>query len=210
VQPVHDREVLPEKHTAHVGGVEHREIDHRDHDTTQQKLAQDQGQFKNQRQVEATSTSQNIAPTVAGEHVHHHIHETIQPVIHKETVQPNVVHTTKPIHEVHHNKAIHHSATTLPAMTMDQFKDKGGSLQGGEQRKDQFEGAPRNSDGSATGFDQVRTHHQHHHSGHGVSGSDSAGGLTGSSTSGGLTDHNQHHHADRGQMGQGNITGSST
>ncbi|EFQ89292.1 hypothetical protein CFE70_003971 [Pyrenophora teres f. teres 0-1] len=35
VQPVLDREVLPEKHTAKLGAVQHREFDHRD-----QRIAQ--------------------------------------------------------------------------------------------------------------------------------------------------------------------------
>lgn len=163
VQPVHDREVLPETHTAKLGGVQHREFDHRDHDSVKRNLAQEQAQFKDQRQVEGTTHSQSVAPTVGGEHVHHHIHETIQPVVHKETVQPNVVHTTVPIHEVHHNKATHHESTALPAMTMDEFKNKGGVLSGREERYDEFEGVPKNiggaTGGTAGGFGAVRDTH---------------------------------------------------
>lgn len=89
-----------------------------------------------------------------------HIHETIQPVVHKETIQPNVVHTTVPIHEVHHNKATHHESTALPAMTMDEFKNKGGSLHGREERYDEFEGVPKNiGGGTAGGFGAVRDVH---------------------------------------------------
>lgn len=149
VQPIHDREVLPEQHTAKLGGVQHREFDHRDHDTTKRTLENDQAQFKDERRIDPTTTSQSVAPAVGGEHQHHHIHETIQPVVHKETVQPNVIHTTVPIHEVHHNKATHHETTALPAMTMDQFKNKGGSLTGREERYDEFEGVPKNIGGSS-------------------------------------------------------------
>jgi len=157
VQPVHDREVLPETHTAKLGGVQHREFDHRDHESVKQNLAAEQAQFKDQRHVEGTTHSQSVAPTVGGEHVHHHIHETIQPVVHKETIQPNVVHTTVPIHEVHHNKATHHNSTTLPAMTMSEFKNNGGSLSGREERYDEFEGVPKNvGGGTAGGFGAVR------------------------------------------------------
>lgn len=151
VQPVHDREVLPETHTAKLGGVQHREFDHRDHDTTKQHLAQEQAQFKDERRVDSTTRSQNVAPAVGGEHVHHHIHETIQPIVQKEVIQPNVVHTTVPIHEVHHHKATHHDTTALPAMTMDQFKAKDGVLTGREERYDEFEGVPKGIGGSTAG-----------------------------------------------------------
>ncbi|KAF2125608.1 hypothetical protein P153DRAFT_90328 [Dothidotthia symphoricarpi CBS 119687] len=150
VQPVHDREILPETHTAKLGGVQHREFDHRDHDTTKHHLAQEQAQFRDEKRVDATTKSQSVAPTVGG-HVHHHIHETIQPVIHKESIQPNVVHTTVPIHEVHHQKATHHDTTALPAMSMDEFKAKDGVLTGREERYDEFEGVPKGIGGSTAG-----------------------------------------------------------
>ena len=174
IQPVKDREVLPEKHEAKIGAVQHREFDHRDHDATKRNLIAEQAQFKGERRVEATSHSQSVAPVVGGEHVHHHIHETIQPVVHKETIQPSVVHTTVPIHEVHHNKATHHETTALPAMTMDQFKAKGGSLTGREERYDEFEGVPKNIGsstiggiGAASGLSHKEGHHSKEHARHG-------------------------------------------
>ncbi|RAR07098.1 hypothetical protein DDE82_003040 [Stemphylium lycopersici] len=148
VQPVQDRDVLPEAHTAKLGAVQHREFDHRDADATKRALVDDQARFADERRIDDTTHSQSVAPTVGGEHVHHHIHETIQPVVQKETIQPNVVHTTVPIHEVHHNKATHHDTTALPAMTMEQFKAKGGSLTGREERYDEFEGVPKNIGGA--------------------------------------------------------------
>jgi len=167
VQPVQDREVLPEQHTAKLGAVQHREFDHRDHDTTKRNLIDEQARFKDERRVDTTTHSQSAAAAIGGEHVHHHIHETIQPVVQKETIQPNVVHTTVPIHEVHHNKATHHSTTALPAMTMDEFKHKGGALTGREERYDAFEGVPKNiGAGTAGGFGAIREgegHRDHHH-----------------------------------------------
>lgn len=167
VQPVQDREVLPEQHTAKLGAVQHREFDHRDHDATKKNLVQEQAQFKDERTVEGTTQSQSVAPTLGGEHVHHHIHETIQPVVQKEVIQPNVVHTTVPIHEVHHNAATHHGTTALPAMTMGEFKAKGGALTGREERYDEFEGVPKNlGSGTAGGFGAVRDTHDHSGSEH--------------------------------------------
>ncbi|KAH7080243.1 hypothetical protein BKA63DRAFT_550885 [Paraphoma chrysanthemicola] len=200
VQPVQDREVLPETHTAKLGGVQHREFDHRDHDSTKRNLVQEQAQFRDERRVEGTTQSQSVAPTIGGEHVHHHIHETIQPVVKKEVIQPNVVHTTVPIHEVHHNAATHHASTALPTMTMDEFKHKGGVLSGREERYDEFQGVPKNiGGGSSGGFGHVRDghhegapiggeHHKHgdyndvpNHHNSGLAGSGTtASGLTGS------------------------------
>jgi hypothetical protein len=167
IQPVQDREVLPEQHTAKLGAVQHREFDHRDHDSTKRNLVEEQARFKDERKIDATTHSQSAAAAIGGEHVHHHIHETIQPVVQKETIQPNVIHTTVPIHEVHHNKATHHNTTALPAMTMSEFTSKGGSLEGREERYDAFEGVPKNiGAGTAGGFGAIREgegHRDHHH-----------------------------------------------
>jgi hypothetical protein len=126
-----------------------------------------------------------------------HIHETIQPVVQKETIQPNVVHTTVPIHEVHHNKATHHDTTALPAMTMEQFKAKGGALSGREERYDEFEGVPKNIGGAAGGFGvskgltQKTGSHSHEHARHGD------------------YDGAANHHSDQG-LRQGGLTHNST
>ncbi|KAF2018734.1 hypothetical protein BU24DRAFT_488810 [Aaosphaeria arxii CBS 175.79] len=170
VQPVQDREVLPEKHTDNLGAVTHREFDHRDHEGTKRFLAKDQGGFRNKSITEKTTHSQSAAPTMAGEHIHHHIHETIQPIVQKETVQPHVVHTTVPIHETHHNAAKHHETSHLPPVSMAEFKEKGGILGGREERYDGFEGEPRNIGGAVAaglkGHRRDDSHHEHHE--HGV------------------------------------------
>jgi hypothetical protein len=70
------------------------------------------------------------------------VHETVQPVVHKETIAPSVVHTTVPIHETHHNEARHHETTTLPTMTMDEFKKHGSSLGGKEENHAKYDGCP--------------------------------------------------------------------
>ncbi|KAF2753015.1 hypothetical protein EJ05DRAFT_230252 [Pseudovirgaria hyperparasitica] len=142
VQPVHDREVLPEKHEHQVAGVKHTTHHHGDHDAVKQKHAAEEAQFKNTREVGATQETHSVKPTVGGEHVHHHVHENIQPVIQKETVQPHVVHTTVPVHETHHHEPKHHAASALPAVSMDQFKSQGGALNGRGEKSDAFSGQP--------------------------------------------------------------------
>jgi hypothetical protein len=180
VQPVHDREVLPEKHTHNLAGVEHRKFDHSNKEEDTQRLQREGAQFKDQRTVVDTKHSQSMAPVVGGEHVHHHVHETIQPVVHKQTIQPNVVHTTVPIHEIHNNAAQHHGASALPALSMEEFKKQGGALSGRGERNDGFEGEPR-SIGNAMGSGHSDYHHHNagEQSGLGSSGVGSTTGHNG-------------------------------
>ncbi|KAJ1326057.1 hypothetical protein MN608_09260 [Microdochium nivale] len=154
VQPVKDKQILPEDHRHQVAGVEHREIDERDHSRTKQAVAAEAAKFKDERVVQPTVHTQSAAPTIQGEHHHHHIHETVQPVIQRETIQPTVVHTTIPIHETHHKKAEHHGTTALPAISMDEFKSKGGAF--GHETKPhehhyRYEGEPTEGGKIATG-----------------------------------------------------------
>eukprot|EP00388_Colpodella_angusta_P048235 GDKK01075536.1.p1 GENE.GDKK01075536.1~~GDKK01075536.1.p1 ORF type:complete len:264 (+),score=61.17 GDKK01075536.1:79-870(+) len=176
VQPIQDKEVLPEMHTHQMAGVEHRNINHGDDSKVKERLAAEQAQFKNARTVGDVQHTASANPTIAGEHVHHHVHENIQPVIQKETIQPSVVHTTIPVHEVHQNEAKHHTATQLPAVSMDEFKRQGGSISGREERTDAFSGEPR-----ATG---------------GVLGGHGAAGTTSLTDRDGKNGHGSHDHHD--------------
>lgn len=143
VQPITHKEVLPEQHSHQMMGVEHREHHHGNPDHVNQRLEAERAQFKNTRNVGDVQRTAVESPTVVGEHVHHHVHESIQPIIQKETIQPSVIHTTIPVHEVHHNEAKHHAISSLPAVTMDEFKTKGGVLTGRDERSDAFAGEPR-------------------------------------------------------------------
>lgn len=185
VQPIKDREVLPEQHSHQMAAVEEREIQHGDASAIKARLEQERMQFQNTRTEGGTKESHSVAPVIAGEHVHHHVHETIQPVVNKETIQPSVVHTTVPIHEVHQNEAKHHAASALPAVSMADFKKQGGSLTGREERYDGFEGEPRAVGGALGGGSTTGTSTGHHTGHHGTSGIDSTSGTTGSSTTGG-------------------------
>ncbi|KAK0629543.1 hypothetical protein B0T17DRAFT_525741 [Bombardia bombarda] len=129
VQPVFGKEVLPEKHKHNVAAVENREFDNRNKDETSRFLASESGKLRDERHVTDTTHTTSRAPVVQGEHVHHHIHETVQPVLHKETIQPEVVHTTVPIHE-------------------------GGVLGGGKERFDAFEGCAKGTHREGCGHAQ--------------------------------------------------------
>ncbi|KAI1329071.1 hypothetical protein F5Y16DRAFT_397785 [Xylariaceae sp. FL0255] len=147
VQPIKDREVLPEQHTHKMGEVEHRTFDKRDLRDTKDRLSKESGKFKDERTVQGTQYSQSHAPVEGSEHIHHHIHEQIQPVIHKETVQPNIIHSTKPIHEVHHEPAQLHGTTALPAVSMSDYKKSGGALGGKTEDSSRVKGQPKDLGG---------------------------------------------------------------
>lgn len=151
VQPVKDKEILPEQHTHNQAAVETRQFNHGDDSHIRQRLENEKQQFRSTREVGDVHTSQSQGRDVVGEHIHHHVHENIQPVIQKETVQPSVVHTTIPVHEIHHNEAKHHTASALPAMSIDEFKRNGGTLSGREERRDQFAGEPKSVGGTLGG-----------------------------------------------------------
>ena len=83
VQPVIDQAQLPEQHHHNIIPVEHRSFEHDNADQVRQRLEAERAQFRDtQERVEGERTS-SIAPVVAGEHIHHHVHETIQPVVNK-------------------------------------------------------------------------------------------------------------------------------
>lgn len=83
VQPVADREILPEQHQHKMVGVEHRQFEHGNQKEVEMRLAQEAQQFRDERIVTEAERTRTAAPTVAGEHVHHHVHEVIQPVVQK-------------------------------------------------------------------------------------------------------------------------------
>jgi len=165
VQPIQDREVLPEQHSHNLGAVEHRQFEHGNKRDDEARLEQEAARFKDKQTIAPTRQTESVEPIVSGEHVHHHVHETIQPVVHKETIQPSVVHTTVPIHEVHHNAAQHHNTSALPAVSMEEYQRQGGVLGGREERYDGFEGEPRNIGGALSGKGH-HSHHSHHDSHH--------------------------------------------
>jgi len=149
VQPIQDQVVLEEKHHHNIIPIEHKQHHHGKTAEVEQTLLS-QGKFRDEREVmpvESTSGS----TTVVGEHVHHHIHDIIQPVVERETIQPHVVHTTVPIHErIEHEPQIH-KGNVLPAMSMDEFTRAGHSLTGFRKAPEhiEYEGEPLKIDGSS-------------------------------------------------------------
>jgi hypothetical protein len=80
VQPLKDSEVLPEKQD-HTQETEHRSINHDDGGANAKAEADRAGFESTSEQKQFESKTQE--PTQGEEHVHHHLHETVQPVIEK-------------------------------------------------------------------------------------------------------------------------------
>ena len=78
VQPVKAAETLPEQHHHRMVPVEERQFDHGSNDDVKGRLAQESSKFRDESQRVEGSHMTSAAPAVAGEHVHHHVHETIQ------------------------------------------------------------------------------------------------------------------------------------
>ncbi|ENH67244.1 hypothetical protein QWA68_006888 [Fusarium oxysporum] len=133
IQPVKDKNVLPTKHVYKENEVE-EEIDHRNNEA-KMKAKEEAARIKNEKNVEDTTHSREYAPTKEHEHIHHHLHENIQPVIERETVQQKVIHTTNHIHEKEQLNDEYHEATVAPAISLDEFKN-GGAKTGTTVTKD--------------------------------------------------------------------------
>lgn len=148
VQPIHHREVLPEIHHHNVLPVEQRKFKHgKDHEVAA-RLREEEARYKDQKVISETTESQESIPIHTGEHIHHHVREIIQPIIHKETIEPHVIHTIIKIHEHHENAARFHETSSLPAISLADFKAQGGVLTGRDSRVDSFDGEPRSVGGA--------------------------------------------------------------
>ncbi|KAL6879442.1 hypothetical protein HDV57DRAFT_498921 [Trichoderma longibrachiatum] len=192
----------PEKHHERVLPTEHRSFDHGSKRDEQNFLERDAAKFKDVSVThDKTHETHTEAPVVAGERVHHHVHEHVQPVIHKETVAPEVIHTTVPVHETHKAAAVHHGTKVLPPKTLSEFTGGQGLPESRESRvKEQYEGCPtfdgKDLEGNRTGG--------HSHT-HGLEGNRTGGlgqtqqGLVGNKTEGlGQT----HMHEAHGGLGR--------
>ncbi len=78
VQPVKDREVLSEQHVHNMAPVETREHRHGDSAAVKAGLEEEAARFESTRVEGGTRVTQSVEPTIAGEHVHHHVHEYVK------------------------------------------------------------------------------------------------------------------------------------
>ena len=72
VQPIAHEEVLPEEHKHNVMPTEHREVVHENPEQVKAQTQAQLAQFQSSSTTQQTTQSVSAAPTVTGEHVHHH------------------------------------------------------------------------------------------------------------------------------------------
>ncbi|KAI0401706.1 hypothetical protein F4802DRAFT_419944 [Xylaria palmicola] len=124
VQPLKEREVMPEKHVQEQADVQHRHVNLDREGDVKAKHQGKQAQFKNISKEAGTHQQTVQEPTLTSEHSHHHLHETIQPVIEKETVVPSVTHKKIPIKETVQDQAIDEGVTINPPMSREEFESR--------------------------------------------------------------------------------------
>ncbi|CAK1358546.1 unnamed protein product [Cercospora beticola] len=143
VQPITTEEHREEQHHAVVQPVDEHNFEHDDPAETTKHLAAVDAEHRDTFESVVAERTTTELPTIEGQHIHHHVHERIQPVIQKQTFEYHVFHVVMPVREIHHNAAQHYSTSSLPTVTLDDFKRAGGQLNGREERYDAFEGEPR-------------------------------------------------------------------
>ena len=66
--------------------VEHRSHEHGSEADVKARLEREAAQFRDTTTEGSTRHTSSTAPVIGGEHVHHHVHENIQPVVQKGTL----------------------------------------------------------------------------------------------------------------------------
>jgi len=144
VQPVVDREVLPEEHVHRTLPTEYRERRAGNKAEVDNLLNKERQEFKDSRTVLPGDKRTEEGRIVAEESRHHHVHEIVQPILEREVIQPTVIHTTQPIHERIEKDATFHPKTVQPTMTLEEFQSAGGTLDGRSTiSKEIFQGEPQ-------------------------------------------------------------------
>ncbi|KAK0345130.1 hypothetical protein LTR91_025959 [Friedmanniomyces endolithicus] len=123
IQPLKDTEVQATEHKFEQAPTEFRSVD-KDDGAAEAKVAEKLSGFQDTVKEEATKETHAQDETVVGEHVHHHLHEIIQPVIEKEVIQKSVTHVTHPIKETVHEKSDDHGVTKAKAISVEEFKHR--------------------------------------------------------------------------------------
>jgi len=143
IQPLKDTEVQATKHEFEQAPTEYRSVE-KDDGAAEAKVAKKLASFHDSVKEEETKETHAQDETVVGEHVHHHLHEIIQPVIEKgkevqsgiflseyvadgifaEVIQKSVTHVTHPIKETVHEKSDDHGVPKAKPISVEEFKHR--------------------------------------------------------------------------------------
>ncbi|KAI5365169.1 hypothetical protein Slin15195_G047060 [Septoria linicola] len=125
VQPLTDKEVEETKHDHEQAPTEYRQINKDTKgDDVKAQAAAEREKFADKTEEGVTHEKKVNVGEVVGEQVHHHLHETIQPVIEKEIVKPSVTHKTVPVKEVIQEQSQNHGVTKKEAISVDEFQHR--------------------------------------------------------------------------------------
>jgi hypothetical protein len=148
VQPLQDREVQAVKENTEVEATEERRINKdKEAEKVKAQVAADQAGIKNTHD-EDTHETKSTEATASATSVHHHLHETIQPVIEKEVIAPELTHKIKPVHEVVQGQSVNHGVTTSKPISVNDFQ---GRLDGETVTKTKVDGVHTETNSAATG-----------------------------------------------------------
>jgi len=125
VQPLKEEDIRGEKHFDNVVGVQESERSSHNQGQVEAHLSKLHGQHADAEE-HVRHDREVLQGGVAGEqeHVHHHIHETVQPVIDKDIHHKKVVHTTIPVHEKIVEAPVMHETQYNPVLTTEEWEAK--------------------------------------------------------------------------------------
>lgn len=128
VQPVLDKQVLPEK--IHENLVAPTQINEK-HASTAEDVALFASLASQHKDTEVHRGKERTVVDL-GERVHenvyHHVHHVTQPVIEQEIVERHRIHTVIPVHHVTHEAPIIHKSSTHAPVSLNDFLQGGGKL----------------------------------------------------------------------------------
>jgi len=83
IQPITDEETLEVKHEERILPAERLTFEHDDREEVKQRLEAEQAKFFDNIEYIEGEKTREVVQAVAGEHLHHHVREYIQPVVNK-------------------------------------------------------------------------------------------------------------------------------
>lgn len=128
VQPVLDKQVLPEK--IHENLVAPTKVNEK-HASTAEDVALFASLATQHKDTEVHRGKERTVVDLGErvhENVHHHVHHVTQPVIEQEIVERHRIHTVIPVHHVTHEAPIIHKSSTHAPVSMSDFLQGGGKL----------------------------------------------------------------------------------
>jgi len=128
VQPVLDKQVLPEKLSENIiAPTKVNEV----HASTPEDVKLFESLATQHRDTESHRPKERTVVDLGekvNEKVHHHVHHVTQPIIEQEVVERHRIHTVIPVHHVTHEAPIIHKSSTHAPVSLNDFLQGGGKL----------------------------------------------------------------------------------